>query len=68
MIEVVCTRKDSACVWLREDQMYYLKKACIAVGFDLDLDGKSDEADTYFDLAADMAEVIAEVCDEESDC
>lgn len=68
MIDVVCTNRGGACVWLREEQLHHLRKACNAIGFDLDLDGKSDEADEYLDLAADIAEVIAEVCDEESDC
>lgn len=67
MIEVVNTRKDSACVWLSLDQLYKLQKACTAMGFDLDLDGKTDEANGLLDLAGDCYAVIKEVCDEEGD-
>lgn len=67
MIEVVNTRKDSACVWLSLEQLYNLRKACTAMGFDLDLDGKTDEADTLLDLAGDCYDVIKEVSDEEGD-
>lgn len=68
MIEVVCTRINSACVWLNIDQLLCLQEACNAMGYDLDLDGKTDEADKLFDLATDCCAVIREVCNEEGDC
>lgn len=67
MIEVVNTRKDSACVWLSADKLRLLYHACVQRGHALDLNEEIDKADELYDMARDIVEVLKEVSDEESD-
>lgn len=66
MIEVVCTRKDAACVWLSLDQLFTLSEACDRAGWAAVVNGERGKGDAMLDLKSDIVKVRQEVYDEES--
>lgn len=68
MIEVVCTRKDSACVWLSMEQLFVLSEACDRAGWSAVVNGERIKGDAMLDMKSDIVAVRKEVYDEEGDC
>lgn len=68
MIEVVSTRKNSACVWLSVEQLIVLSEACYRAGWNAVINGERIKGDAMLDMRTEIDAVRREVYDEEDDC
>ena len=68
MIEIVCTNKNAACVWLTLEQLFLLSEACDRAGWNAIMNDERGRGNAILDIKSDIVEVIEEAIYEEGDC